>query len=100
MTKQYISPIETSDKQSVQYILDTLKSMREGKVSAIVDGQSGRCMPVMVTNCLCCKKPCPGVIDGRFICRKCVIIFPKRKGIIFTKEGFKHVSETNNNTSK
>jgi len=100
MTKHYISPIETSNKESVQEKLNVLKNMRKGKVKATVDGIPGRCVPIMTADCLCCGKPSPAIIDGRFICRKCVMIFPVRKGIIFTEEGFKHVSESKNNSIK
>ena len=100
MIKQNISPIEKSSKQSVQHKLDVIRPMRKGKVKAIVDGEYGRCMPIMVTNCICCRRPSPGVSDGRFICRKCVVVFPKRKGIIFTEEGFKDVTKSESNTAK
>lgn len=88
MNNNYISPIETSDKKSVQERLDVLKPMRTGRVKAIVDGYVGRCVPIMIASCLCCGKPSPAILDGRFICRKCVLIFPVRKGIKLTKKGF------------
>ena len=79
-------------KPSVQEKLENIKHLRTGHKSVFVDGVEGRIVPIMVTSCYNCGEPSPIITDGRFICRKCVLIFPKFKEKHY-KKGVRHVNK-------
>lgn len=64
-------------KASVQEKLDLLDNHRSGHLSFIVSGISGRCVPVEVCKCVVCSKPSIMIEDKRFVCRKCMVVFPQ-----------------------
>ena len=67
-------------KQSVQDELDKIEHARGGYLHLTIAGIEGRTVPIEVTHCPICKKPCPIIIqDQRFICNKCVVIFPNER---------------------
>lgn len=86
----YFEPLDER-KPSVQEKLDKIKHLRTGHKQVFVDGIEGRCIPIMVTDCYSCGEPSPSITDGRFVCRKCVLIFPKFQEKHY-KKGVAHVN--------
>jgi len=87
---EYFEP-QKKRKPAAQKKLDSIEHLRKGYMKVTVDGLPGRCIPIMVTSCYTCGEPAPIIADGRFVCRKCVLIFPKFKEKHY--KGVKYVSE-------